>query len=172
MKYDPLRHNRQSIRLSEYDYTRPGAYFVTMVCSDRLPLFDDPRLKGIVEECWRWLEEHHDNVSRDSFVVMPNHLHGIVVIRQCRGGSRTAPTKPLGRLVDAFKTTSTRRINLMRGTQGLPVWPRDYYEHIIRNEQDFARVRKYIAENPRQWETDDENPASRPAMTDQLPPFA
>jgi REP element-mobilizing transposase RayT len=95
---------------------------------------------------------------------MPNHLHGIIIINdRRRGGSRTAPTavglpKPLGRLVGAFKTVSTKRINEMRGTPGVPVWQRNYYEHIIRNEVELAHVRQYITDNPARWEDDSEHP--------------
>ena len=102
----------------------------------------------------------------DEWVVMPNHLHGIIVIvdAACRGGSRTAPTnlarhKPLGRLIGAFKTVSTKRINAIRDTPNLPVWQRNYYEHIIRDDEELNRIRQYIADNPMQWEMDSENPS-------------
>lgn len=96
---------------------------------------------------------------------MPNHLHGIIVIvaDDRRSGSRTAPTgrrKPLGRLVGAFKTVTTKQINIARGTPGLPVWQRNYYEHIIRNDQSLNRIRQYIADHPARWTFDRENPAS------------
>jgi hypothetical protein len=128
----------------------------------------------------------------DEWVLMPNHFHGIIVIHDvcdvvsgwdglcCRGGSRgggsrTAPTtpvamadaipvkqKPLGRLVGAFKTVSTKHINQIRGTPGLPVWQRNYYEHVIRNDASLNRIRRYILENPSRWGEDHENPAGRP----------
>ena len=89
---------------------------------------------------------------------MPNHLHGIVVIvDEGRGGSRTAHTsatangvlrKPLGHLVGAFKTVSTKRINKYRGTPGARLWQRNYYEHIVRNEESLRSIREYIANNP------------------------
>jgi len=97
-------------------------------------------------------------------VVMPNHLHGIIVIMedQCRGGSRTAPTeikrKPLGQLIGAFKTVSTKRINEMRGTPTAFVWQRNYYEHIVRDEETFNLIRQYVADNPLNWTLDRENP--------------
>ena len=97
-------------------------------------------------------------------VIMPNHLHGIIVISDmCRGASRSAPTgvakrKPLGRLVGAFKTVSTKRINEIRGTLGVPVWQRNYYERVIRNGEELNRVRQYIIDNPAHWEEDRENP--------------
>ena len=105
-------------------------------------------------------------------MIMPNHLHGIIVIADVvKGGSRpgfaalcpgtTAPTekrKPIGRLVGAFKTVSTKRINHPRNTPGLKIWQRNYYEHIIRNDDELNRIREYIANNPAQWEMDRENP--------------
>jgi len=163
MTYDPARHHRRSVRLARYDYARPGAYFVTIVCRDRVLLLDDPHFRAVTEETWFWLADQYAFVSLDAFVIMPNHLHGIIVINQTRrGGSRTAPTtgprrKTLGRLVGAFKTVSTKRINGIRGTPGLPVWQRNYYERVIRDEDEMNRVRAYIAENPLRWEEDPEN---------------
>src|SRR3990172_5929234 len=121
MTYGPAKHHRRSIRLREYDYAQAGAYFVTIVCKDREPLFADERFRAIAEEAWLWLAGRDEHVHPDEKLIMPNHLHGIIVIRDVRrGGSRTAPTdrppafKPLGRLIAAFKTVSTRRINAIR----------------------------------------------------------
>ena len=95
---------------------------------------------------------------------MPNHLHGILILsdeqESRRGGSRTAPTtKSLGRLVGAFKTVSTKRINLLRRSPGEPFWQRSFYEHVVRDEDDLRRVREYIVANPSRWAEDEENPA-------------
>jgi REP element-mobilizing transposase RayT len=117
-----------------------------------------------VEETWLWLADQYEFVHLDEYVIMPNHLHGIIVIGDtCRGASRSAPTrvakrKPLGRLVGAFKTVSTKRINEIRGTLGVPVWQRNYYERVIRNGEELNRVRQYIIDNPAHWEQDRENP--------------
>ena len=167
MTYDPTRHHRRSIRLPAYDYTQAGAYFVTLVCKEGALLLEDLLYKEIVGKAWLWLEAQYAYVVLDQYVIMPNHLHGIIFIRDSgRGGSRTAPTdgtkrKPLGRLIGAFKTVSTKRINEMRGTPGLPVWQRNYYEHVIRNEGELNRVRQYIVDNPARWEQDPENPRQR-----------
>ncbi len=94
---------------------------------------------------------------------MPNHFHGIVfLLDDRRGGSRTAPTKrkPLGRLIGAFKTVSTQRINEIRNTPGSPVWQRNYYEHVIRNETDLEEIREYIQNNPLEWLEDENHPAN------------
>ena len=115
------------------------------------------RLNGygsIAAECWKWLEEKYAYVEIDEWVVMPNHLHGIIMTTDDsrRGGSRTAPTeatrKSLGRLIGAFKTVSTKRINRVRDRRGVPVWQRDYYEHVIRSDSELDRVRRYIVDNP------------------------
>jgi len=126
----------------------------------------------IVSESWRWLAAQYEYVTLDAWVVMPNHLHGIIVITDGAGGGRgddggrvglrTAPTAPakrktVGRLVGAFKTVSTKRINEQRGAPGAQVWQRNYYEHIIRDQASLNRIREYIVNNPMQWEWDREN---------------
>jgi len=168
MPYDRTRHHRRSIRLQGYDYGLEGAYFVTLVCKDRVPLFVDPGLRGVADEAWLWLATQYSHVSLDEYIIMPNHLHGIVVLRDAaEGGSRTAPTTPafprkaLGRLVGAFKTVSTKRINQAMGTPGAVVWQRNYWERVIRNEEEMNRIRQYIVDNPARWGEDPENPWSR-----------
>ncbi len=174
MRYDPEKHHRRSIRLKGYDYSQAGAYFITIVTQGRVCMFGDV-VDGamclndtgrIVAEVWQWLATQYDYVMLDAWVVMPNHLHGIMVITdpdgdadQGRGGSRTAPTrrKSVGRLVGAFKTVSTKRINERHGTPGAVVWQRNYYEHIIRGAASLARIRRYIATNPSRWSMDREN---------------
>jgi putative transposase len=172
----PTILNRRSIRLKGHDYSQPGAYFVTICVRDRECLLGEV-IDGeislndvglIVVECWTWLAEQYPYVTLDESIVMPNHLHGIILIEddiRCRGGSRTAPTrnattsnKPLGQLVGAFKTISTKRINALRRTPGARFWQRNYHEHIIDGDDEMNRIRDYIAYNPLTWETDEENP--------------
>ncbi len=125
----------------------------------------------VVAECWEWLGRQYQHVDLDGWVVMPNHLHGVIMIDDVgRGGSRTAPTdmakcKPLERLIGAFKTVSTKQINILRGMSGLPVWQRNFYEHIIRSEDELNRIRRYIEDNPLMWQADRENPAAQAAVT-------
>ncbi len=175
MRFDPAKHHRRSIRLRGYDYRQVGAYFVTVVCADREPLLEDDRFRAIVDDAWLWLGRQYPSVGLDEYVVMPNHIHGIIMIADVvsgserRGGSRAAPTtsrqpKPLGQLVGASKTVSTKRVNETRGTPGLPVWQRNYYEHVIRDEHDLNRIRQYIEENPLCWEQDPENPTNVGAL--------
>ena len=141
MRYDPEKHHRRSIRLKGYDYSGAGAYFITICTQNRACLFgevveEEMRLNEmgrIVAETWRWLATQYDYVELDEWIVMRNHVHGIIVITgDRRGGSRTAPTEmravptvpreSSGRLVGAFKTVSAKRINERRGTRGAPVW--------------------------------------------------
>jgi REP element-mobilizing transposase RayT len=161
------RHDRRSTRLRGYDYTAPGAYFVTIVAYQREMMFEPPHVRKIVDDCWLALAELYAPVTLDEYVVMPNHFHSILIIDEPRrGGSRTAPTpapnprKPLGRLIGAFKTMSAKRINLRAGTPGAPVWQRNYYERIIRDEDELNRTRQYILDNPSNWDADPENPVA------------
>lgn len=116
----------------------------------------------IVAESWKWLSSAYPHLSLDEWTIMPNHLHGIIFINQPNaGGSRTAPTipkpLPLSRLVGAFKTISSKQINLHRQTPGAPFWQRGFYEHLIRDEKSLGRIRDYIATNPLRWQLDREN---------------
>ena len=156
---------RRTIRLQGYDYSQAGAYFVTICTQNREYLFgeivnNEMRLNNVgrvVTDSWVWLAQYN-HVLLDEFVVMPNHVHGIIMITDnCRGSSRTAPTgnrKPLGRLIGAFKTVSTKSINKLCQTPGTKLWQRNYWEHIVRNEPELNRIREYIHNNPVQWGLD------------------
>jgi putative transposase len=178
MRDDTDRSHRRSIRLQRYNYANPGAYFVTICTQGQKCLFGEVtngevRLNEsgtVVTNCWQWLPSQYRHVDLDEWVVMPNHFHGIIILSDdgdvCRGGSRTAPTeavrrKPLGGLIGAFKTVSTKEINELRGSRGSPLWQRNYYEHVIRNENELNKIREYILSNPLQWALDRENPAMR-----------
>jgi putative transposase len=170
MKCEPHKHHRRSIRLMEYDYAQAGGYFVTICTQDRACVLGEivagavllNELGHIVGESWRWLEQQHGYIKLDQWVVMPNHLHGIILIKDGEGGSRTAPTsarrKPLGRLIGSFKTVSTKRINETLRTPGIAFWQRNYYEHVIRSDNALNAIREYIEANPRHWHTDPDNP--------------
>jgi len=148
--YNPDIHQRKSIRLKHYDYSSAGAYFVTIGTKNRECLFGEiSKGKMVLNEygqiatgSWLWLSQKYLYVDLDEWIIMPNHLHGIIVINtECRGGSRTAPTnmtkrKPLGRLIGAFKTVSSKHINVIRNIPGALVWQRNYYEHIVRNKKE------------------------------------
>ena len=135
----------------------------------------------IVAETYQWLSQRYPYLILEEWIIMPNHFHGIMVLtdKPRRGGSRTAPTlnrndvvltdknlpinpelkqKSLGRLIGVFKTISTKQINLIRNALGTPVWQRNYYEHIIRNEQSLNKIREYIINNPLSWQNDQLHP--------------
>jgi REP element-mobilizing transposase RayT len=174
------KHRRRSIRLKGYDYTQPGAYFVTLCTWNRECLFGqvvdgEMRLnnyeRSVREEWFRSAEIRRGIELRpNEFIVMPNHIHGIVWIVDDNRGTTPhveahgrAPLRrmprSLGSFVAGFKSSVTKQINTLRQTPGTPVWQRNYYEHIIRDDRSLNRIRQYIANNPLQWELDRENPA-------------
>jgi putative transposase len=172
MPYNPKIHHRRSIRLDGYDYTQAGAYFVTICVQRRECLFGEVT-RGqlqmneyglIVREAWEWLAKQYDYVDLDASIVMPNHFHGIIVLADnsfSKGSSPVVPAttdapqrKSLGRLIGAYKTTSTKQINILRDTPGATVWQRNYYEHIIRSDLALQRIRDYIANNAYTWLSD------------------
>ena len=178
MLYNPEKHRRRSIRLQDYDYSQAGAYFITICTKNRECLFGEisdgkivlNEFGQIVESVWLDLPKHYPNIELDAFVIMPNHIHGIVFI--VGAGLKPAPTKPantiaptkvmknypLSEIVRGFKTFSSRKINEMRFKSGMSLWQRNYYEHIIRNEQSLTHIRDYILTNPLSWDLDKENP--------------
>ena len=122
----------------------------------------------IVNAQWQWLPKQYDYVELDDYVVMPNHLHGIVIIHGAfKDRSRPVPTrttkiKSLSELIGAFKTTSSKQI----GENGFASfkWQRSFHDHIVRDDDDLNRVREYIQNNPLRWALDAENPDNRAAL--------
>jgi len=162
--FDPLRRHRRSIRLPAHDYRTPGAYFVTIVSAQRECVFDDPVLRALVERLWLAIPHHCSAVRLEAWVLMPNHLHGVICITdpldralQPLHGARLAAGS-LGAIIGTFKSVTTRRINRIRRTPALPVWQRNYYERVVRDEPELDRIRAYIAANPLRWALDRENP--------------
>lgn len=190
---------RRSIRLPRYDYTRDGAYFVTVCAMNRECLFGEVEVGKVVlsgygrmvGEEWETTARVRTSVVLDEWVVMPNHFHGIVVIaggashgtalghgtpghgmpghRTPLGHGTPCPYERFGApvagslatIVRSFKAAASKRINESRNTVGVSVWQRNYYEHVIRGDDDLRQIREYIANNPLQWGLDRENP-SRP----------
>ena len=168
-----LKFKRRSIRLKGYDYSQAGRYFVTICTYKSRCIFGKVKDKRIclnragviIERCWNDLETRYNGeIHIDEFIVMPNHVHGIIFIPDLgRAGFKPAPTRkhPLSEIVRAFKTFSSRRINELRNSPGTPVWQRNYYEHVIRNESDYRQIGEYILYNPAKWEMDRENPNAK-----------
>ena len=172
MKYDPDRHHRRSIRLKGYDYSQAGAYFVT-ICTQNRELLLGEIVNGtmrvnpfgeIANACWDDLPRHYPYVKLDTFVVMPNHVHAIIGLADDAIAGADFNPAPAGtrhglaEIVRAFKTFSARRINILRNTLGTPVWQRNYYEHVVRDETDLNNIRQYVINNPVKWEEDKNNP--------------
>jgi REP element-mobilizing transposase RayT len=180
-------HHRHSTRLADYDYSQNGAYFVTLCTWQHKEIFGKiiagaMQLNDwgeIVEQTWLRANHGFPNVSMDTFIIMPNHIHGVIVIDHpgaTRVGSENetpetgwvAPTRPagphkgsLGAIIGQFKSRASKQITAAGGQISVSpgkVWQRNYYEHIIRSELEWDRVRKYIDTNPMIWHLDDENP--------------
>ena len=165
MENNSERHYRKSIRLKEYDYSQAGYYFITICTKNREQLFgkivDGLMLLNengeIVNEFLKQISIKYQNVAIDYYSIMPNHLHFIVIINENRRGGVTPPLPPLGNIIGYFKYQSTKQINIIRNSPGIPIWQRNFYEHIIRNDKELYEIRKYIENNPLNWSDDEYN---------------
>jgi len=179
---------RRSIRIKGYDYAQEGAYFITIcthknkctlgrIVGDDIILNDYGR---IVLREWNRSSVMRAEIELDAFIIMPNHVHGIVFIHPVGARGRApgsaqpdqsgqsllpgVPKRSLSSLILGFKTSVTTQINRLRVTPGKPFWQRNYYEHIIRNEESLYQCRIYIEQNPLKWAIDNENPDCRLSM--------
>jgi putative transposase len=158
---------RRSIRLQDYDYAQAGAYFVTICSHQRELFFDDPSIRAIAEDCWEEIPRHFPTVELDEWVVMPNHVHGILVLDDTRRGVKFhAPTRnpdnpfsmlspqsgTLGHILQTYKSAVTRACRRIGNTEF--AWQRNYHEHIVRNEKELNLIRQYVLDNPRKWNED------------------
>jgi putative transposase len=164
------------MRLAGYDYGSPGAYFVTICAHGRQPLFEERALREIVERAWYGQRQRFPNLALDALVVMPNHIHFIVWLNSVgvplagaqdsssRAGASPAPT--LGEVVGSFKSiAATEWLKWLKEhapQRSGRVWQRNYYERVIRSQDDLARIREYIHLNPLRWRLDCENPQRVP----------
>ena len=185
MTDNPTSHRRKSIRLQGYDYSQAGLYFITVCTHNRVPLFGEivdgvmalNTAGQIVEKCWCAIPEHFPQVTLDEFVVMPNHVHGIITIGENNVGANDVrannvrandylpqpsneiprslqhgTSRTIGSMVRGFKIGVTRWFRA--NTDIHKVWQRNYYEHIIRNEDSYLKIAEYIQTNPQRWEID------------------
>jgi putative transposase len=193
MNYNPAIHHRRSIRLKGYDYSQEGMYYITICCHNRNCLLGDVVNGEIILNEYgtiafnEWLNTPNirRNVELDVFVIMPNHIHGIIILNgrgelhsPCMGGLNPpqnppditphdhpidnkwgelhspliGPSNNIGAIVRGYKSSVTKQINLLN--IGCTVWQRNYWEHIIRNEQSHNRISAYIANNPAKWNDD------------------
>jgi putative transposase len=195
-KFDPQKHHRRSIRLKGYDYSSEGAYYVTIVTQGRECLFGEiidgevhlNKYGEIVQKWWNEIPIHFPTVELGAFIIMPNHVHGIIFITAERRGEVVSPrdipnnnildanadgtddqggeTPPLpkptlGQIVAYFKYQSTKEMNRIETENAITkFWQRNYYEHIIRDEKDLQNKTDYINANPSLWDEDDNNPSN------------
>ncbi len=171
----PSLPSRRSIRLQGYDYGQSGAYFVTICAYQKSRLFGrigDGKMAVndlglIVANCWLQISQARPNIELDAFVLMPSHLHGILLISDQDSVDYVAKTKrsanasggnladaSLGVIIGQFKRAVTIRSKLLAQPPEQPIWQRNYYEHIIRNETSLNDIREYIVENPAKWHED------------------
>ena len=171
--------HRHSLRLKKYSYSMPGAYFIT-ICTYRkenlLGQIIDGKLElnvlgKMTEREWLKTFQIRKNIQLDEYVIMPNHFHGIIILADCKGTMHPAPTyesfgKPIPgsipTIIRMFKSAVTRGIKQLGSPFFYSIWQRNYYEHIIRNENELNCIRKYILENPLRWQYDKENQEGKP----------
>ena len=196
-------YHRRSIRLKGYDYSQAGSYFITICTYYRECLFgtisnNEMQLNNcgkIVETSWLNIPNYFSNVVLDKFIVMPNHLHGILSIKPTVGAQFISPSDlinaspdmginksaidnkhegaidnkdegamncapTVGHIIRAFKARTTSTVNRQKGSYGMPIWQRNYYENIVRDEAALDKIRQYIECNPGKWAFDKDNPNS------------
>jgi len=163
--------NRQSMRLSNYDYSAPGYYFVTVCTHQNKNIFGNIVGAGLcagpkfilnefgfmVHSIWLNIPKFYSNTDIDEFIVMPNHFHGIVIISEHNGRTRgSAPPLSLPDIIQRFKSLTTNRYRHMTKLS-TKLWQRNFYDHIIRNEQSLNLIREYIQNNHAKWDMDEYN---------------
>jgi putative transposase len=183
MSSSPVPFRRRSIRLRDYDYREEAAYFITICTFHRACIFGEIidgtmqiNASGkIAAACWEAIPAHFPRVECDAFVVMPNHIHGIVAIVENISGvgaqhaapipqptqgitSNNVASGSIGAVVRSFKSAVTRQINLLDNTPGEIIWQRNYHEHIIRSESSLNTLRQYVEQNPARWNEDKLHP--------------
>jgi REP element-mobilizing transposase RayT len=170
----------ESVRLAGWDYASEGMYFVTICTKDRFPFFGDIRdgdtvlseIGKIAQQYWQQLPNHHLDAICDQFVVMPNHLHGIVAITRSNGRSSRPTIHPTTNQMSAMSPQAGSLSVIVRTYKAAVsrwcrqanfehfAWQARFYDHIIRNDDSLRRIRQYILDNPARWSEDKDNPAA------------
>jgi putative transposase len=210
MKFNPQIHHRRSIRLTGYDYAQEGAYFVTLCTENRACIFGEmndglmqyTQLGMIAHNEWYKTSGIRNNVALGAFVVMPNHIHGIIIITrselhspsnssmhspqrtqteliqgefnsplrgehdnpkqgergslqkgECNSPLRS-PSQTIGAIIRGYKSAVTKQNNMLGLHMDTPIWQKNYYDHIIRNETSYQHIDNYIRQNPLLWKED------------------
>ncbi|MFH1062156.1 MAG: transposase [Candidatus Omnitrophota bacterium] len=176
---------RKQIRLKNYDYSQPGYYYITICIDNRECIFGDiidnriylNNVGKMVDQTLRTLPEYYQNITIDNYIVMPNHIHGIIqivgagfpcpnnIINQSihnhdnnnpiNGRGNHAPT--INYIIGYFKYQSTKQINKLQNTPGKKIWQRSFYDHVIRTNDSLNKIREYIVNNPATWVNDEHN---------------
>jgi REP element-mobilizing transposase RayT len=178
---------RQPLRLRDYDYAQPAIYFVTTNTHARICRFGEVadgvmrlnKIGRIVHERWMAIPAHHPAVELDAFIVMPNHVHGIIrILSNGRGEAGLAPTSAgagasagsLGAIIGSLKAGVSRRVAAIQPGRHLALWQSGYQDHIVRTDGELERIRRYIAANPANWPSDVENPDRTAGARQASPP--
>jgi len=156
MAYIPHVHHRRSIRLQGFDHSLSGAYFLTICTYDRECVLVDDVLRNAVRAQWIALSDRFPTVCPDEFIVMPNDVHGVLMMNEDELSSRLA----LAQVVSAFKSLSAIKCNRILARADRSFWQRNYYERIMRDEDELNRVRQYIRNNSEKRAEDKNNPAN------------
>lgn len=177
MKYNSSIHNRKSIRLKEYDYSQPCEYFITICTFNKICIFGEvieekiilSSIGEIAKKCWEEIPERFPTVRLDEHVIMPNHVHGIIIITEGRDLINQIPTSnfplmknpkiTLGKIIRHYKARTAKRIH-DSGYDEFE-WQSLYYDRIIRNDKELNNIRDYIINNPREWFFDEDYPSKK-----------
>jgi putative transposase len=177
---DVFHPGHRSVRLRDYDHSSPGFYFVTVCAHQKRSLFgriisarpELSRLGQIAHETWVGIPMHFAHVNLHTFVIMPNHVHGIIEIGCQAGAQHAAPLqehpsvevcrhavsrRSLSAIVRSFKAATTTGARIELNCKG-EIWQRNYFDRLIRDGRELSDASRYIAENPMKWEWDRENP--------------
>ncbi len=158
---------RASVRLPGYNYSSPNWYYVTICTKNRQNIFvgadyyPPANIKyspigNIAQQYWKEIPTHYPYVSLDQFIIMPNHVHGIIIINDNKRADNNPPlhtvTGTIGAIIRGYKIGVTKWCR--QNTDVYDVWQRNYYEHIIRDEGELIHIRQYISDNPKNWNKD------------------
>lgn len=160
--------SRKQNRLKDYDYSNNGYYYVTICTYNREYIFGDAvnnemilnRCRAIAKNSWVDLPNHHKNIQLDEFIIMPNHIHGIIIINNPVGNglarsSNKHTNNNLSIIIGSYKSTVTKQINRINNNRFR--WQKSFHDHIIRNDKSLNKIREYIINNPATWDTDENN---------------
>lgn len=163
-----MKKFRKHLRLKNYDYSQEGLYYVTVCVNFKEKILwqksDDKEVVlspvgKIVDDCINYISENYENVVIDKYCIMPNHIHMIVDIGMSESRRGSLPLREmqnqnnieLGKIIGRMKSYTTKQYRELPGKQNAILWQRNFYEHIIRNDEDYAEKWQYIDENALKW---------------------